>query len=125
MVPVGSKTWAPGGGAFFLICLYIAIEKPGIRTISPTDNRSYAKFDRADGRSYDVLTGRTVAPTMFCKGGQSLLRCFDRADSRSYIILPTRTIAPTLFCQPRQSLLHYFDSTAKCSVRRSKANTYD
>ena len=35
------------------------------RTIAPTDNRSYAKFDRADSRSYDVLTGRTVAPTMF------------------------------------------------------------
>ncbi|KAH3817741.1 hypothetical protein DPMN_119296 [Dreissena polymorpha] len=35
------------------------------RTIAPTDNRSYAKFDKADSRSYDVLTGRTVAPTMF------------------------------------------------------------
>ncbi|KAH3814814.1 hypothetical protein DPMN_143327 [Dreissena polymorpha] len=32
------------------------------RTIAPTDNRSHAKFDRADIRSYDVLTGRTVAP---------------------------------------------------------------
>ncbi|KAH3735410.1 hypothetical protein DPMN_041938 [Dreissena polymorpha] len=74
MVPVGSKTWAPGVGAFFLICLYIAIEKPGIRTISPTDNRSYAKFDRADGRSYDVLTGRTV----------NSYDVFARADSRSY-----------------------------------------
>ncbi|KAH3858253.1 hypothetical protein DPMN_100873 [Dreissena polymorpha] len=29
------------------------------RTIAPTDNRSYAKFDKADSRSYDVLTGRT------------------------------------------------------------------
>ncbi|KAH3843553.1 hypothetical protein DPMN_117074 [Dreissena polymorpha] len=28
-------------------------------TIAPTDNRSYAKFDKADSRSYDVLTGRT------------------------------------------------------------------
>ncbi|KAH3821212.1 hypothetical protein DPMN_122974 [Dreissena polymorpha] len=35
------------------------------RTIAPTDNRSYAKFDKADSRSYDALTGRTVAPTMF------------------------------------------------------------
>ena len=90
MVPVGSKTWAPGGGAFFLICLYIAIEKPGIRTIAPTDNCSYAKFDRADGRSYDVLTGRTVAPTLFCQPGQSLLHYFVNPDSRSYIILTPR-----------------------------------
>ncbi|KAH3817489.1 hypothetical protein DPMN_119026 [Dreissena polymorpha] len=29
------------------------------RTIAPTDNRSNAKFDKADSRSYDVLTGRT------------------------------------------------------------------
>ncbi|KAH3703278.1 hypothetical protein DPMN_078310 [Dreissena polymorpha] len=29
------------------------------RTIAPTDNRSYAKFDKAEIRSYDVLTGRT------------------------------------------------------------------
>ncbi|KAH3850022.1 hypothetical protein DPMN_092427 [Dreissena polymorpha] len=29
------------------------------RTIAPTDNRSYAKFDKADSRSYGVLTGRT------------------------------------------------------------------
>ncbi|KAH3801485.1 hypothetical protein DPMN_155136 [Dreissena polymorpha] len=34
------------------------------RTIAPTDNLSCAKFDKADSRSYDVLTGRTVAPTM-------------------------------------------------------------
>ncbi|KAH3832306.1 hypothetical protein DPMN_105588 [Dreissena polymorpha] len=38
------------------------------RTIAPTDNRSNAKFDKADSRSYDVLTGRTVAPTMFLTG---------------------------------------------------------
>ncbi|KAH3735366.1 hypothetical protein DPMN_041885 [Dreissena polymorpha] len=29
------------------------------RTIAPTDNRSYAKFDKADSRCYDVLTGQT------------------------------------------------------------------
>ncbi|KAH3802489.1 hypothetical protein DPMN_156167 [Dreissena polymorpha] len=29
------------------------------RTIAPTDNRSNAKFYKADSRSYDVLTGRT------------------------------------------------------------------
>ncbi|KAH3807327.1 hypothetical protein DPMN_135664 [Dreissena polymorpha] len=34
------------------------------RTIAPTDNRSHAKFDRADIRSYDVLTERTVAPSI-------------------------------------------------------------
>ncbi|KAH3791019.1 hypothetical protein DPMN_169229 [Dreissena polymorpha] len=33
------------------------------RTIAPTDNRSYAKFDKADSRSYDVLTGRTERPS--------------------------------------------------------------
>ena len=62
------------------------------RTIAPTDNRSYAKFDRADSRSYDVLTGRTVAPTMFWRGGQSLLHYFDNPDSGSHIILTARNI---------------------------------
>ena len=56
----------------------------GIRTIAPTDNRSYAKFDRADSRSYDLLTGRTVTPTMFWQGGQSLLHYFDNPDSGFY-----------------------------------------
>ncbi|KAH3873891.1 hypothetical protein DPMN_037131 [Dreissena polymorpha] len=33
------------------------------RTIAPTDNLSCAKFDKADSRSYDVLTGRTERPS--------------------------------------------------------------
>ncbi|KAH3750411.1 hypothetical protein DPMN_184933 [Dreissena polymorpha] len=56
-------------------------------TIAPTDKSSYAKFDRADSRSYDVLTGRTVTLTIFCQPGQSLLHSHVNPDSRSYIIL--------------------------------------
>ncbi|KAH3774859.1 hypothetical protein DPMN_176396 [Dreissena polymorpha] len=64
--------------------------KIGIRTIAPTDNGSYAKFGRADSRYYEVLTGRTVAPTLICQSGQSLLHYVDNPDSRSYIILTPR-----------------------------------
>ncbi|KAH3815994.1 hypothetical protein DPMN_144534 [Dreissena polymorpha] len=41
------------------------------RTIAPTDNRSYAKFDKADSRSYDVLTGRTERLSALAKHRRS------------------------------------------------------
>ncbi|KAH3749079.1 hypothetical protein DPMN_183569 [Dreissena polymorpha] len=45
------------------------------RTIAPSDNRSYAKFDKADSRSYDVLTGRTgVGVVVIWHGGMVWVR---------------------------------------------------
>ncbi|KAH3801281.1 hypothetical protein DPMN_154929 [Dreissena polymorpha] len=63
---VNMKKAPPLGGHVFhdiIGTLYRVIKRFfASRTIAPTDNRSYAKFDKADNRSYDVLTGRT-SPT--------------------------------------------------------------
>ncbi|KAH3823762.1 hypothetical protein DPMN_125583 [Dreissena polymorpha] len=62
------------------------------RTIAPTDNPSYAKFDKAESRSYDVLTGQTERPS-------ALSNLADGPDTRkndpppgAHVFEPTGTI---------------------------------
>ncbi|KAH3815532.1 hypothetical protein DPMN_144060 [Dreissena polymorpha] len=54
-----------GGHVFHIIGTFYRVLKRFFesRTIAPTDNRSYAKFDKADSRSCDVLKGRTERPS--------------------------------------------------------------
>ncbi|KAH3823033.1 hypothetical protein DPMN_124828 [Dreissena polymorpha] len=63
------------------------------RTIAPTDNRSYAKFDKANSRSYDVLTGRTERPSALSNLASDYLDTRKNAPSPgAHVFEPTGTI---------------------------------
>ena len=79
-------------------------------SIAPTDNCSYANFDKEDNRSYVISTRQTIIPSLHFYNADSHSKAtFDMEDSHSYANFDM-AVVPTLFWQPGQYLLYYFDN---------------